>query len=125
MFVNIIFLSYNWFEWGYFARMIKNLKKLRLEKGATQKTLAAVLGVSQQSVNKYENHNVEPDLNIIMKMADYFGTSVDLLIGHTDEDNNDMALHTINDDEVTMLRGYRSLSEDHKQIIRTVIESYN
>ena len=125
MFVNIILLSYNWFEWGYFARMIKNLKKLRLEKGATQKTLAAVLGVSQQSINKYENHNVEPDLNIIMKMADYFDTSVDLLIGHADEDSNDMALHTINDDEVTMLRGYRSLSEDHKQIIRTVIESYH
>lgn len=124
MFVYTKYLSYNWIVWGYFARMIKNLKKLRLEKGATQKTLAAVLGVSQQFVNKYENHNVEPDLTIIMKMADYFGTSVDLLIGHTDEDDNNIALHTINDDEVTMLRDYRYLSEDHKQIIRTVIESY-
>ena len=124
MFVYTKYISYNWIAWGYFARMIKNLKKLRLEKGATQKTLAAVLGVSQQSVNKYENHNVEPDLTIIMKMADYFGTSVDLLIGHTDEDDNDMALHTINDDEVALLRHYRTLSEEHRKLVRSIAESY-
>ena len=119
-----MYLEYNPLKRGFICVMIKNLKKLRLEKGATQKTLAAVLGVSQQSVNKYENHNVEPDLNIIMKMADYFGTSVDLLIGHTDEDDNDAALHTINDDEVALLRSYRTLSEDHKQIVQSVVNSY-
>lgn len=104
--------------------MIKNLKKLRLEKGTTQKALASVLGVSQQSVNKYENHNVEPDLTIIMKMADYFGTSVDHLIGHTDEETDLPALHTVDENEVALLRSYRMLSEKQKGLILSIVESY-
>lgn len=104
--------------------MIKNLKKLRLEKGATQKTLASVLGVSQQSVNKYENHNVEPDLTILMKMADYFGTSVDHLIGHADDEASSSALHTVDDSEITLLRSYRMLSKKQKELVLSIIDSY-
>ncbi|MBR6473989.1 MAG: helix-turn-helix transcriptional regulator, partial [Lachnospiraceae bacterium] len=36
--------------------MIKNLKSLRKEKGISQKSLGEVIGVSQQSINKYENY---------------------------------------------------------------------
>ena len=64
--------------------MIKNLKQLRIEKGISQQQLADKIGVSQQSVNKYENHNVEPDIDTLVRIADIFNTSVDYLIGHTD-----------------------------------------
>ncbi len=104
--------------------MITNLKRLRLEKGVTQKTLAGVLGVSQQSVNKYENHNVEPDLTILMKMADYFGTSVDLLIGHVDEESDPPALHTIDENEASLLRSFRMLSDKQKQVVLSLADSY-
>ena len=63
--------------------MLKNLKKLREEKGISQKQLADVVSVSQQSINKYENHNIEPDIDTLIKMADYFETSVDYIIGHS------------------------------------------
>ena len=105
--------------------MIKNLKKLRLKSGVTQKTLAAVLGVSQQSVNKYENSNVEPDLSTLIKMADYFGTSVDHLVGHTDEDDADTMLRIIDDSEETLLRFYRVLPEQQKQVLLSIVESYH
>ena len=64
--------------------MLENLKKLREEAGVSQKNLAEVIGVSQQSINKYENHNIEPDIGTLIRIADYFSTSVDYLIGHTD-----------------------------------------
>ena len=42
--------------------MLKNIKKLRIGKGLSQQQLADIIGVSQQSINKYENHNVEPNI---------------------------------------------------------------
>ena len=61
--------------------MIKNLKTLRKQKGISQRDLAEILMVSQQSINKYENHNVEPDIETLIKMADYFQVSLDYLVG--------------------------------------------
>ena len=65
-------------------KMIKNLKILRQEKGISQQQLADVILVSQQSVNKYENHDVEPDIDVLIKIADYFDVSLDYLVGRTD-----------------------------------------
>ena len=63
--------------------MLTNLKKLREDASVSQKALADAIGVSQQSVNKYENHNIEPDIDTLIRIADFFETSVDYLIGHT------------------------------------------
>ncbi len=61
--------------------MVKNLKKLRNKKGVSQRELAKAVMVSQQSINKYENHDVEPDIGTLIKMADYFNVSLDYLVG--------------------------------------------
>lgn len=61
--------------------MIKNLKALRTQRGISQRDLAEVIMVSQQSINKYENHNVEPDIQTLIKIADYFNVSLDYLVG--------------------------------------------
>ena len=61
--------------------MVKNLKYLRTRYGISQQQLAEIAGVSQQSVNKYENHNIEPDIRTLTAFADFFHTSVDFLIG--------------------------------------------
>lgn len=61
--------------------MIKNLKTLRNQRGISQKALADIIMVSQQSINKYENHNVEPDIETLIKIADYFQVSLDYLVG--------------------------------------------
>lgn len=61
--------------------MVKNLKKLRNEQGISQRELADIIMVSQQSINKYENHNIEPDIDTLIKIADYFDVSIDYLVG--------------------------------------------
>ena len=65
--------------------MLYHLKKLRMERNITQKMLADAIGVSQQSINKYENHNIEPDIETLVRLANYFDTSVDYLVGHWEE----------------------------------------
>ena len=106
--------------------MLENLKKLREEAGISQKQLAELIGVSQQSVNKYENHNIEPDIEMMIRIADHFNTSVDYLIGHTDVRRKIEATqaYELNTDESAIIEGYRTLSNKQKHCIATVIKSY-
>ncbi len=53
------------------------LKNLRREKRMTQENLARVFHISQTSVSKYETGEAVPDLEMVVKMADFFGVSLD------------------------------------------------
>lgn len=106
--------------------MLANLKKLRAEHRVTQKQLADVISVSQQSINKYENHNIEPDIDTLIKIADYFNTSVDYLIGHTDIERKieSVTSYDLNSDEAAFINSYRKLSPKQRSSIRDVMENY-
>jgi len=45
--------------------MLRNLKQLRQEYHISQQRLADAVEVSQQSINQYENHNIEPDIAVL------------------------------------------------------------
>lgn len=106
--------------------MLKNLKELRETASISQKQLAEAIGVSQQSINKYENHNIEPDIETLIRIADYFDTSVDYLIGHTliRRKIENVSTYELNDDEGKIIEQYRQLSKKQRSCVATVIESY-
>ena len=56
------------------------LKKLRTEKGLTQKDLADQLHVTFQTVSKWENEENEPDIATLKELAKIYNVSVDFLI---------------------------------------------
>ncbi len=102
--------------------MIKNLKALRKQHGLSQQQLADMIGVSQQSVNKYENHSIEPDIRTLIAIAECFHTSVDHLIGHHEpEQPAEIRLST---EEAAFLTHYRRLSERQQKSIIEVMENY-
>lgn len=61
-----------------------NLKKLRLERNLSQQKLANNFGITQQAIFNYENGISEPDIYMLKQFADFFHTSVDYIIGYTD-----------------------------------------
>ena len=65
--------------------LLANLKKLRKKYNISQQQLADVDVVSQQSINKYENHNIEPDIATLKTMADFFNTSIDYIVGYKEK----------------------------------------
>jgi len=97
--------------------MVKNLKMLRNQMGISQQGLAEALGISQQSVNRYENHKVEPDIDMLIKMGDFFGVSVDHLIGRTSF-NTLSELHSS-----PFLQKYNALGKKEKACVDTVINT--
>ena len=107
--------------------MLTNLKKLREDASISQKAVADAIGVSQQSVNKYENHNIEPDIETLIRIADFFETSVDYLIGHTSVRRRIEEVHVfeLNDLESKVMEQYRSLTPKQKACVNVVMESYS
>jgi len=60
------------------------LTKLITESGMEYRPLAAAIGISQASLSKYAANDAEPGLTALVKIADYFGVSIDYLAGRTD-----------------------------------------
>lgn len=105
--------------------MVENLKMLRLSKGLSQKALGELVGVSQQSINKYENHLIEPDISTLKNMADLFETSIDFLIGHTDINHKiePTDRFDLNEEEARFLAAFRSLNKERRTALLTLIET--
>ena len=59
----------------------ENLKSLRKEKDLTQEEVAEILGVSPQSVSKWERGDTYPDITLLPALANFYSISVDTLIG--------------------------------------------
>lgn len=59
----------------------ENIKRMRRERDLTQEEMAAHLGISFQSVSKWERGEGYPDIEMLPTLSNYFGISVDELLG--------------------------------------------
>ena len=66
----------------------KQIASLRRDKGIKQETLANYVGVTAQAVSKWENGGV-PDTELLPKISDFFGVSIDSLFERTATDYSD------------------------------------
>ena len=65
--------------------MYKRIRDLREDKDITQAQLANILGMSQTGYSKYENGENDIPTQILIKLADFYGTTIDYILGRTDE----------------------------------------
>ena len=65
----------------------ETMSELRRKKGASQRTAAADLGISQALLSHYENGAREPGLGFVCRACDYYGVSADYLLCRTDRPN--------------------------------------
>ena len=63
----------------------ERLSELRKDNGLTQRDLAEILGVSENSISLYERNINTPDDELKIKIANYFNVSLDYLLGATDK----------------------------------------
>ena len=59
----------------------ERIKELRLANGLTQVELAKDLNVTKQCVSNWENNNIQPSVDMLIKLAKYFSVSCDYLLG--------------------------------------------
>ena len=68
-------------------KLAENIRSFRKERKLTQEQLAEVLGVTTGAVYKWESGLSIPEINLLVDMADFFDTSVDVLLGYRVRDN--------------------------------------
>lgn len=68
-------------------KLAENIRTFRKQRALTQEQLAEVLGVTVGAVYKWEARLSQPELSTIMELADFFDTSVDVLLGYELKDN--------------------------------------
>ncbi|MCM1540219.1 MAG: helix-turn-helix domain-containing protein [Blautia sp.] len=59
----------------------ENIKQLRLARNLSQVDLAKALGVTKQSVSNWENDNILPSIDMLIRLSGFFSVSTDALLG--------------------------------------------
>ncbi|WP_294771193.1 helix-turn-helix domain-containing protein [uncultured Eubacterium sp.] len=59
------------------------LRDLREDNDITQSQIASVLNIRQNTYSQYENGKRQMPIELLWKLADYYNTSIDYLIGRT------------------------------------------
>lgn len=95
----------------------ENIKSLRTEKGLKQSELATVLSTTQSTIGKYERNEVEPNIDTLIKLSNFFGCSTDYLLGREREDGLiviDDSSNTLSDVEQHIIEVFRNLTNRNK-----------
>lgn len=56
------------------------IKELRISHGLNQVELGEKLSVTKQTISNWENNNIQPSIDMLIKIADFFGVSTDYLL---------------------------------------------
>lgn len=99
-----------------FARILQDLRE---DRDISRKDLAMVLNISVSTLGMYEQGRREPNIDMLIKIANYFDVSIDFLVGRSfKNENNEVlteALHVKNQIE--------KLPQGYKDIINFMLET--
>lgn len=59
----------------------QRIREVRQARGMSQVELAGLLGVTKQSVSNWENDNIQPSIEMLVKLAQTLSVSADYLLG--------------------------------------------
>ena len=79
----------------------ENIKKLRISHGLNQVEFAKIMGVTKQCVSNWENDNVLPSIEMLVKIANHFNVTTDTLLGLTS--NKTLIVDDLTDEQVAHL----------------------
>ena len=87
------------------------IKELRIENKYTQLELANKVGCNQTAIGKYERGDLEPNLEVLIKLSRIFNCSIDYLVGNSDDFDNIVATQSnLTERESRLLKAFGTLS---------------
>ena len=69
----------------YGVMKYENIRNLRIDRGLTQSKVAAYLNIKQNTYSQYEIGVLNYPVDVLCQLADFYGVSVDYLLGRTGE----------------------------------------
>ena len=107
--------------------MENNLKQIRNSKDLLQTKVAMDLNITQETVSSYETGRVFPSSDMLIKLADYYNTSIDYLLCRTKYDMpiNDIKPNNISESDFILLNKINKLSPNYKSKVEGYIDGLN
>lgn len=104
-----------------------NLQTLRKKKGYKQIKVAMDLDTTQETISSYETGRVFPYIDMLIKLADYYNTSIDYILCRTKYDLpiNDIKPNNISDEDFILLNKINKLSSTDKAKAEAYIDGLN
>lgn len=104
------------------------LKELRISQNFTQKDLAEKFSTTQTTIGKYERGELEPSIETLQKLANFFECSIDYLVGREDDFGNitiqnENTAPALTDEERRWLEKYRKLDFGNKLSVNGYIDA--
>ncbi len=94
---------------------MENLRKIREKRNINQLKIAMDIGITQESISKYETGNAFPSKDVLIKLADYLNCSIDYLLDRTDNPNlNKDSSNTENENVENLIFRYNNLTDENK-----------
>lgn len=93
----------------------ERIKKLRIEKKMTQQELGSKFGLTSTGVSYWESGKAIPNMEMMNKLSDFFGVTIDYLIGKNELDENDEGM--------ILFRKAEKVNESDKQKMYNIINS--
>ncbi len=72
----------------------ENIKKLRIARKLNQVEFGKLVGVTKQCVSNWENDNVVPSIEMLVRIADLFNVTTDYLLGRSEKYSLDVSMLT-------------------------------
>ena len=96
------------------------LKELRVLKNKTQEEVATELNIPRTKYARYETSTSEPNFDILIKLADYFHTTIDYLVGHEVPYQLDKAM--FNEEQLAVIDELKKLNKEQCYMLLAYIE---
>lgn len=97
----------------------ERLQELREDRDISRKELAAFLNISVSALGMYEQGRREPNIETLIRLADYFNVSIDFLVGRSF--NNEESKNII--DALHLKNKIDKLPQDYKALIDFMLKS--
>ncbi len=101
---------------------MRRIRDLRKEQKITMKSLGEAIGVAESTISLYENGKRQPDNDTLQKLADYFNTTTDYLLGRTDEPSVKSLDEQLEGIDFALYGETKELSETQKQDVLKFIK---
>lgn len=102
----------------------ERLALLRKEKKLSQYELADKLGFTRGQIANYEQGKRQPDFETLQKLADFFDTSIDYLLGRTDDRRRNLEKENkIIKDAEDLLKALENIPEkDREKVVKLAVD---
>lgn len=99
----------------------ENIRKLRLEKGLTQKDLAEKSGTSLSALNKYERGDRTPKIDSLEKIAEALNVQVNYLLGNSEFKRFDSQI--MKDDILSLIEKTDNTDKEFSKLVRNIVDT--